>query len=79
MIVNEYNLVKIEADGDNLLTDSANTNTFKKVTCKAEDVSKYIEISKEKAQEIMLAILNKANDFMENLVNKVSNSTDSEN
>lgn len=79
MIVNNINLVELVAEGDNYLTDLDNTNTFKKITCKAEDVSKYIEISKEKAQEIMLAILNKANDFMENLVNKVSDSTDSEN
>ena len=38
--MNEYNLIELVAEGDNLLTDSEYTNTFKKVICKKEDAKK---------------------------------------
>lgn len=79
MIINNINLVELVAEGDNLLTDSENTNTFKKITCRAEDVNKYREVTKEKAQEIMLAVINRANDFIENLVDKLDGVIDIQN
>lgn len=79
MIVNEYNLVKIEADGDNLLTDSENTNTFKKVVCKQEEVSKYIEVSKEKANEIMQALVTEIKDTVSNIMDALADNISKQN
>lgn len=78
MIINNINLVELIAEGDNYLTDTENTDTFKKITCREEEIANYIEVSKEKAEEIMLAIIEKAKDMVEDLVDKYDDVLDYE-